>query len=315
MQVNGNATVTGNVVTNNVSPQSGNTVQINGGISTTGSVIAQGSVVASSISTLSSALSLSGTGINLTAQGGSVTVDTGSTLRVDAIAQSTSTSQLLISTSNNQNIALLPSSAQVNVTGSVTASRNIAALGNLSVVGNVTSNLKISSAYGLYTDTIDSISGGDITMVHPVRIGTNLYVSTIYGIGAFLSINTRAICNEGVTFGNGSSTINWYEEASLTGTWSNTAEGTSTTFKLCRIGSMVFINVNSYSNITPSGSVTNLPRFSASMPAQFRPAVDFYYRVVPLLQFVIQATGSVYLLTADFNQTTVFTVSTSYSVV
>ena len=71
----------------------------------------------------------------------------------------------------------------------------------------------------------------------------------VYQYLVSIPLVSPAAMNNGITFGNGSSTINWYSEATLTGTWINVSGTVSSTFKLCRIGSVVFINI--LSDISP----------------------------------------------------------------
>ena len=74
----------------------------------------------------------------------------------------------------------------------------------------------------------------------------------------------------GIKLPNGGSTLNWYEEATLTGTWYNVLETTpSVTLYITRIGKQVFITMSSAS-VTPSGSIA-LPTFSVILPTKFYP--------------------------------------------
>ena len=77
----------------------------------------------------------------------------------------------------------------------------------------------------------------------------------------------------GIQLPNGGSTLKWYEEATLTGTWSNVTETVQLiTLYITRIGSQVFISMSS-SFATPNDSV-NQPILSATLPSKFRPAIQ-----------------------------------------
>ena len=319
VQINGNTTITGNVTTNNLRPQTGETISIAGGISTAGNIAVGGDL------SISNAFPVTGNSIQIN---GSATV-TGNVVTNNIVPQSGNVVQITGGITTTGNVI---SEGNIVASNISTIATDLNLTGNNINLAPSSSNVVISGGSTLKVDTIrQSTSTAALT----INSGTAVNISSATnnnvninatGTGVINLSSSATVCYgsltanvlktyNGITFGSGTSALNWYEESSITGTWSNTVEGTSTTFKLCRIGSMVFINVTSNVDLTPNGSVTNLPIFSASMPTQFRPAVNFYYRIIPTLQLVVQATGSIYILTAEFNQTTVLTVSASYSIV
>ena len=111
--------------------------------------------------------------------------------------------------------------------------------------------------------------------------------------------------------------LNWYSESSITGTWANVTGTPSSTFNLCRIGSIVFINIVGYTAIIPTGSVTSRPTFSAVIPSDFRPAINFLYpigRSTILYELVIEAAnGNTTIQTNTFNTSIELIINCSYS--
>ena len=80
-----------------------------------------------------------------------------------------------------------------------------------------------------------------------------------------------SIPNTGLRLPNGATTLNWYEEASYTGTWSNTSTTTVTgTLYVIRIGKQVTLHLASTAAITPS-NVNNGPVFFQTLPSKFCP--------------------------------------------
>ena len=284
IQINGNATVTGNVVTNNIMPESGNTVQITGGITTTGNVISEGNIVASNISTIAADLNLAGNNINLNPSASNVVISGGSTLKVDTISQSTSSQPLTISGSNTLNIG----GGVVNISGSSNRNVNITAFGT-----------------------------GKINLSGEVVCSGNITTPNLNGVTGIITASSQLNCNNGIVLGNGATVLNWYSESSITGTWSNVSGTPSSTFKLCRIGSIIFINITDYTTITPTGSVTSRPTFSAVIPTNFRPAANFLYSIggsTILYELVIEAAnGSITIQTNTFNTSIELIINCSYS--
>ena len=284
IQINGNATVTGNVVTNNIVPETGNVVQVTGSISATGNIFTDYNIVASNISTIATDLNLAGNNINLSPSSSNVVISGGSTLKVDTISQSTSSQPLTISGSNTLNIG----GGVVNISGGSNQNVNITAFG--------TGKLNLSG---------EVVCSGNIT------------TPNLNGVTGIITASSQLNCNNGIVLGNGATVLNWYSESSITGTWSNVSGTPSSTFKLCRIGSIIFINITAYTAITPTGSVTSRPTFSAVIPTNFRPAANFLYSIggsTILYELVIEAAnGSITIQTNTFNTSIELIINCSYS--
>ena len=296
IQINGSATVTGNVVTNNIRPESGNVVQITGGITTTGNVIA-------------SDLNLAGNNINLNPSASNVVISGGSTLKVDTINQSTSSQPLTITGSNTLNIG----GGVVNISGGSNRDVNITATGtgtiNLSA-GTVACNNALTAASATCTG---NISCNNLTAKFAV-IAPFIFSST-----DSILIDTTINCTGGITFINGNATLNWYSESSITGTWLYATGTPSSTFKLCRIGCIVFINISGYTAIIPTGSITAEPTFSTVIPSNFRPAVNFKFPIagssVYYGIFIDASTGTIIINTGTFNTPIELIINCSYSAI
>ena len=76
------------------------------------------------------------------------------------------------------------------------------------------------------------------------------------------------ISNTGLRLPNGATTLNWYEEATLTGTWSNTTTpAVTSTVYIVRVGKQITLQIVS-PYIT---STVGIPSFSATLPSKFYP--------------------------------------------
>ena len=315
IQINGNTTITGNVTTNNLRPQTGETISIAGGISTagniavggdlsisnvfpvtgssiqingnatvTGNVISEGNIVASNISTIATDLNLAGNNINLTPSSSNIVISAGCLLKVDSITQTALNGPLAISTSNTLNLGG----------------------GTINMIGGPNQNVNITA-----------FRTGKINLSGEVVCSGNITTPNLNGGTGNITASSQLNCNNGIMLGNGSTVLNWYSESSITGTWANVTGTPSSTFKLCRIGSIIFINIVGYTAITPTGSVTSRPTFSVVIPSDFRPGVNFLYSIggsTILYELVIEAAnGNVTIQTNTFNTSIELIINCSYS--
>ena len=146
-------------------------------------------------------LSLSGNNINLNPASSSVTISSGSTLKVDNITQSTSTQPLTISSTNilklsgnsvnltasgtNQNINIITSGTGIVdiVSSSTTCTGNFNANGIQSITGVVTPGLRASS--------------GNISVASQLNCNSGIAVSGISATGTNIPISSPTVFNSG----------------------------------------------------------------------------------------------------------------------
>lgn len=158
-----------------------------------------------------------------------------------------------------------------------------------------------------------NISGNNLTAL------TGVTTPGLSGGTGNITVSSQLNCNNGIMLGNGAALMNWYSETSISGTWLNasTTPSTSTTFKLCRIGCIVFVNIGAVTNLFPN-SPPNNPEFSTAVPSNFRPSANARIPVVGAVYYSYLINASTGVITIEpelFNANLVFTGHFSYSAI
>ena len=129
----------------------------------------------------------------------------------------------------------------------------------ISLSPNGTGQVNVLAGKTLTADTISSTTANTNLILTPNGTG---YVS---------------IPNTGLRLPNGSSTLNWYEEATLSSAWVNVVTDTptnTTTLYVVRIGKQVFITLVSNNPIMPTTDI-GVPTMQTNLVSKYSPVATF----------------------------------------
>ena len=329
-----NLGVTGIITGNTISSAAATNLVLNspgGSILTTATdVIASGALTLTSNGALNLQALTGNSSINISPSGSGV-VNMSGALLVNTVIPYNSADLTLAASGTNGNVNL-------TATGSGSIKCNSSVIGSTVTENTITSpsatNLTINSPGGTINTnavnftaatglTISSTSGpivfwpfsicnfnANVTVKGTITAGTT--TSNIPFIGSGLTTSTTNgnlsltsngtgyvnVTNTGLRLPNGATTLNSYEEATLTGTWSNTTTSVTGSLYIVRVGKQVTIQFVSSGNITPNDLL--YPQFSATLPAKFCPISSVLSGSVFLIE--VDTTGIISISNYTINQ-------------
>ena len=153
-----------------------------------------------------------------------------------------------------------------------TNATNITASGGLTLTATNAISFNTGASFQCGFNNGINVIGDANLFGNLVLINGNIKILSQYNNNMTLTTNGIgyvSIPNTGLRLPNGATTLNWYEEATLTGTWSNTTTpAVTSTVYIVRVGKQVTLQIVS-PNIT--SSTLFAPSFSATLPSKFIP--------------------------------------------
>ena len=278
----------GSIVANTISSDAATNLTINapgGTINTNATnITASGALSLRSNGTLNLQAFTGNSSINISGTGSGV-VNMLSPLLVNTIIPYNSADLSLAASGTNGNVSLTATG-----TGSIRCNSLLKAS---TITSLDLSNLTINTAGGtINTNATNITASGALTLATTnarltLNAGTDIVMTPLTGTITLstnnannININPGGLTSfggSGINLPNGGSTLNWYEEATLSSAWINVVTSTptnTTTLYVVRIGKQVFITLVSNNPIMPTTDI-GVPTMQTNLVSKYSPVATF----------------------------------------